>query len=65
MVKKASRATKQPRVKHTPAIEAYLADLEARFGTFRVSPEETRKIVDREMGDRLLSDLIIEGRQQG
>ncbi len=63
MVRKVSRGSKQPRVKHAAAIEAYLADLESRFGKFRVSPEETRKIVDREMGDKLLSELVLEGRQ--
>lgn len=62
MVKKATKPTQMKPVKHDPATEAYIADLERRYGKYRLPLEELRKRVDAAMGDRMLSDVVIEDR---
>jgi hypothetical protein len=41
-----------------PQIAAYFADLRREFGPYVVSPAETRRLVDRDMGDVTLTELL-------
>lgn len=51
------------RAKLSPAVNAYLADVERLYGKPRLSLEEGRKVIDATIGDKLLSDVVIQGRQ--
>lgn len=50
-------------VNHTPAIETYIAEVNKKYGKHRLPLEEARMIIDAAMGDRLLSDAVIEDRR--
>ena len=47
-----------------PAIAAYLADLNREFGPYLVSAEETRRMVDRDMGDVTLIEQLSRDRAE-
>ena len=47
-----------------PQIAAYFADLHEEFGPYLVSPEETRRLVDRDMGDVTLTELLYRSRRE-
>jgi len=47
-----------------PAVEAYIADLERRYGRPTISIDELRRLVDEEMGDTTLSDLLFQMRNE-
>ena len=44
-------------------VAAYFADLQREFGPYLVSPKETRRLVDRDMGDVTLTDLLHKARR--
>ncbi len=47
----------------TPAIRKYVEELYAEYGQSAVSPEETRRIVDRAMGETTLTEVLYEMRR--
>ena len=50
------------RAKVSPAVKAYIAEAEEKYGKPRLSLDEGREIIDMAMGDKLLSDVVIQGR---
>lgn len=47
-----------------PQIAAYFADLHREFGPYVVSSAETRRLVDRDMGDVTLTELLRRARRE-
>ena len=46
-----------------PQVAAYFSDLQREFGPYLLSREETRRLVDRDMGDVTLTDLLHKARR--
>lgn len=46
------------------SILRYIGKLRDQFGKYVVSPEETRRVVDEAMGDKKLTDVLYEMRQE-
>ncbi len=47
-----------------PAIAAYLAELNREYGPYIVSAEETRRMVDHDMGNVTLTELLDKDRAE-
>lgn len=62
--KAAAVAEAKPDFKADTVVAGYLADLEADFGRYLVSAEETRNLVDRDMGDVTLTELLYRARAE-
>lgn len=47
-----------------PQIDSYVASLKRRFKRYAMPVEEARKVIDKAMGNRTLTELLYETRQQ-
>lgn len=57
-------ATKLPtQLERSPEIAAGVARLYARYGKYALPPAELRAIVDKEMGDKTLTEALYEMRE--
>ncbi len=46
-----------------PEIASYIASLKKKFRRYAMPVEEARKVIDKAMGDKTLTDLLRETRQ--
>lgn len=47
---------------HDPEIEALMRDFYEKFGKYALPDEETRRMIDRELGERSLSGELLQMR---
>ncbi len=67
---KAKRKSSQPggaarlQIPTDPAIEAYIKDLQARFGKYALPDDQVREIIDKAMGEKLLTEVLFQMREE-
>lgn len=47
-----------------PAITSYIEELRRRYGKYATSAEEVRRTLDKSMGDKTLTELLYEVREE-
>lgn len=47
-----------------PAIKSYIEELRRRYGKYATSAREVREVLDKTMGDRTLTELLYEAREE-